>query len=233
MKFRPPTSLTLVLLLLALGFSRLGAWQWARSFEKQDLEDRFSSAPELSLQQALKEQSKFGRLILIGHFDPQRHFLLDNQVLNGRAGVHVLTPFYDNGGGIILVNRGWLPFTDRSTLPDVPTTAEPVQIRGRLAPVPIVGHKLGEADQLVDSWPQTVTYLELADVATVLDQELAAWVVWLEKENTHGFQGRDWAPVVMTPARHRAYAFQWFSLALAAVVIWITIGLRTHGKATP
>jgi surfeit locus 1 family protein len=233
MKFHPSKTLTLVLLTLVLVFTRLGAWQWQRSFEKQQLVDQFSAAPELSLTQALAAQAQFSRIQMNGNFDPQRHLLLDNQVLNGRAGVHVLTPFYDIGGEVILVNRGWLPLSDRSSLPEVPTATGSVQFTGRLAPLPVVGHKLGEADQLQDSWPQTVTYLEIADASVALDENLAPWIVWLDMESPFGFRGRDWVPVVMTPARHRAYAFQWFSLATAALVIWITIGLRSKRRATP
>ena len=35
----------------------------------------------------------------------------------------------------------------------------------------------------------------------------------------------------MEPATHGAYALQWFSLAAAAVVIWLLLGLR-RGKAS-
>jgi len=40
---------------------------------------------------------------------------------------------------------------------------------------------------------------------------------------------RDWTPAVMPPARHRAYAFQWFTFALAAVVIFLVL----HRKRRP
>jgi cytochrome oxidase assembly protein ShyY1 len=144
--------------------------------------------------------------------------------------VHVLTPFYNDGGEVILVNRGWLPLTDRTALPAVTTPAESVQIKGRLAPLPIVGRKLGEPDRLDGSWPQLVTYLEIEDVAAGLDEELVPRLIWLDSQDKHGFQGRDWSPVVMTPQRHRAYAFQWFSLATAAVIIWIVVGMRSNRK---
>jgi cytochrome oxidase assembly protein ShyY1 len=42
----------------------------------------------------------------------------------------------------------------------------------------------------------------------------------LDADAASGFV-REWTPNVMPPARHRAYAFQWFAFALAALVIFI------------
>ncbi|EQD80580.1 hypothetical protein B1A_00746, partial [mine drainage metagenome] len=39
---------------------------------------------------------------------------------------------------------------------------------------------------------------------------------------------RDWTPTFIPPARHQAYAFQWFSFAAAALVIFIVLHRRVE-----
>jgi len=34
---------------------------------------------------------------------------------------------------------------------------------------------------------------------------------------------RAWKPAVMPPARHQAYAFQWFAFALAALLLFVVL----------
>ena len=37
---------------------------------------------------------------------------------------------------------------------------------------------------------------------------------------------RSWTPAVMPPEKHRGYALQWFTFALAAVVIFVVLHWR-------
>ena len=228
MPFRPSITQTLILVTLAAVFLRLGLWQLERKADKELLFERFENAPSMSLGQALEAGQPFTRVAARGHFDPERHILLDNKVWQGRAGVHVLTPFVPEVGPALLVNRGWLPLpADRSYLPDVPTASGAFELTGRLAPPPGVGRRLGAPDALVtDDWPQLVTYLDLPSVAGALEEPLAPWVILLDAADPGGFEGRQWSPAAMTPAVHGGYAVQWLGLLAATVVIWLVLGLR-------
>ena len=93
MQFKPSPGLSLSLIAIAVACFWLGHWQLERKDEKQILFDQFENAPMLSIEQALKQDQRFSRVQAYGHFDDTRHVLLDNKILNGRAGVHVLTPF--------------------------------------------------------------------------------------------------------------------------------------------
>jgi hypothetical protein len=104
MQFKPSPGLSVSLIAIALGCVWLGNWQLERKEEKQILFDRFENAPMLSIEQALKQDGRFSRVQAYGHFDDTRHILLDNKIFNGRAGVHVLTPFILKSGITILVN---------------------------------------------------------------------------------------------------------------------------------
>lgn len=228
MSFRPSIKLTLVLFLLALIFMRLGIWQTDRKAEKQMLFEQFENAPVLSIEQALQQQERFARVEARGRYDPDRHILLDNKIFNGRAGVHVLTPFSLENGAQILVNRGWLPLAaDRLSLPAVPTDGRERIVRGILNRPSTGGQRLGEADIVKrDDWPQLITYLDMNSVAEALETSLEPWLVQLDADDTSGFEDRQWQAAVMTPQVHGAYALQWFALAAAALVIWIILGIR-------
>ena len=226
--FRPSRVATLVLFLLACLFVMLGSWQQKRAMEKAELEQQHRIALPLSLEQAMAQDSRFSAVTVSGHYDARRHILLDNQIWQGRAGVYVFTPFYTTKGVAILVNRGWLPLApDRKTMPGIPTPQHEVVLKGTLNTLPVPGRILGSADELKqEQWPQLVTYLNLSDISESLGTPLENWVIQLSKSETDGFDGREWKPVFLSSERHKGYAFQWFALVAACVVMWIYLGFR-------
>jgi surfeit locus 1 family protein len=226
--FRPSKAATLVLFLLACLFMMLGSWQQKRALEKAELEQQHRTALPLSLEKAIAQGSRFSQIDVSGHYDANRHILLDNQIWQGRAGVYVFTPFYTTEGIAILVNRGWLPLApDRQTMPEIPTPQHQIVLKGMLNTLPVPGRILGSADQLKqEQWPQLVTYLNLTDISGLLDTPLENWVIQLSISETNGFDGREWKPVFMSSERHKGYAFQWFALVAACVVMWVYLGFR-------
>jgi len=228
--FRPSRAATLALLVLACLFATLGTWQQKRAVEKRALELQHETAPPMSLASAIEQKSRFSTVTALGHYDVERHILLDNRIWHGRAGVYVFTPFHTNRGLTILVNRGWLPLSpDRKSLPVIPTPDDEIVLRGILNTPPVPGRLLGSADRLEKTkWPQLVTYLNLPDITAILGTPLEDWVVQLSGSEPGGFEGRDWQPVYLTSSRHQGYAIQWFSLLAACVVMWVFLGLRNQ-----
>jgi len=226
--FRPSIAATVVLALLAVLFASLGSWQARRATEKAMLETEHQQAPSLTLESALATEQRFARVEVSGHYDPQRHILLDNQLWQGRGGVHVFTPFVTNAGITILVNRGWLPLPpDRRNLPSIHTPGFEVTIKGILNDFPVPGRMVGEPDKLeTDRWPQLVTYMRQADIARVLEMPLESSIIQLSMDAEHGFEDREWKPVFLSSERHRAYAFQWYALLAACVVLWLLSSFR-------
>ena len=226
--FKPSTLATVVLLLLTTLFAYLGNWQSQRGASKLLTEQQFSTAKPLLLEKAIEQGSRFAQIDVSGHYDSVRHILLDNQVWNGQAGVHVFTPFYTATGIVVLVNRGWLPLAaDRQHMPVIQTPKNQTVLRGMLNIFPVPGRMLGPPDKLDNSnWPQLVTYLNPEDAAVALDAPLAKWIVQLSATEQAGFDGRDWRPVFLTSNKHSAYAFQWYALSVISVVLWILNGIR-------
>ena len=226
--FKPSIPATIALLLLATLFAYLGTWQTKRAAEKSETELQHQAATAVAFATALAQGQRFARIETGGHYDPERHILLDNQVWQGRAGVHVFAPFFADDGTAILVNRGWLPLpADRQSLPEIPTPQHQTVVKGTLNILPVPGRRVGQADNLEQNeWPQLVTYLNRADIAKSLATPLENWVIQLSPTESDGFEGREWKPVFLSSQRHKAYAFQWFALTLACFVLWLLTSFR-------
>jgi cytochrome oxidase assembly protein ShyY1 len=82
-------------------------------------------------------------------------------------------------------------------------------------------------------WPKTTVYLDLDQVAQDLHRPLYPRVLSLDAEPASGYQrvhAFDFSS--MPPARHRAYAFQWFSLALAVLAIFVVLHRKRRPRRT-
>jgi len=60
------------------------------------------------------------------------------------------------------------------------------------------------------------------EISADLGRPLQPRLLLLDPDATSGFV-RKWTPAVMPPARHQAYAFQWFAFALAALVLFVAL----------
>ena len=230
-RFRPSWSLSLLLACMVLAFLALGRWQLDRAEQKAEIQLQFEQAPRLQRLPESDQARRFSQVELIGRFDPDRHFFVDNQVSKGLPGVHVLTPFQLEDSRWILVNRGWLPIApDRKTLPSAPTDDAIQRISGKLDVLYQPGKRLGEPDNLArDDWPQLLTYPDLDDIHLALGIPVYPLTLLLDEEHPAGFDGRQWRPVNVGATKHRARALLWFTFAAAAIVIWIILGFR-RGK---
>jgi len=216
--------------LVIFSCARLAAWQFDRAGEKRDLLRAWQQAPAVELVQADSNVGAYARISATGRFDPKRHVLLDNQIRAGQPGVHVFTPFRPEGADRAwLVNRGWYPLPSRQAeLPRVDTPPGSLEIGGRLVDPPRVGRQLGESRPLdPDSWPNLATYLDLDRVEAAVDTPLARRVILLDRAHPAHLTGDDWHPVNFGPDRHRAYAWQWITMAAAVFLIWVALTWRS------
>jgi len=228
-----------VLVLLAtvvtvLIFARLGFWQLSRANEKIELvkaSQDASTQPALEVLEEIDSNIIYRTVELSGRFDFEHQFLRDNMVFEKQPGFEVLTPFVfgdvpETGSSrAILVNRGWVPLgTDRQRRPDVSRGSDlavPHSLRGVLVQ-PSKGFTLGEAiDPSENSWPLVVQYLDYETLAARLDTiPLLPAVVVLDEGHPQSFS-YSWRPVADGPEKHYGYAFQWFAMLIAVVVLFI------------
>ncbi len=211
----------------------LALWQWDRAEEKDTLLTEWDSASAVSLSAGAGDDERpgqFARVAAEGRFDREHAILLDNQLRNMHPGVHVFTPFRPHGSDRTwMVNRGWQPMPRRDHLPEFDTPAEPVRITGRLSDPPRVGIQIGRAESLdPDNWPNLMTYFDLERIRDVLGPEVQDKIILLDPDHPAHLSGDEWQPVVFGPERHRAYTFQWASIAVAVFIIWLTLTIRSY-----
>ena len=158
LRFTPRPFPTLATVAAVPAFALLGRWQLDRADEKRALAAAFASAgPAVELPDDSGSLPRYQRVIARGRYDSRHQFLLDNRVHEGRAGVQVLTPLVLDGGGMVLVNRGWQPFgRTRQDLPEVAVPEGPRRIAGKIDELPRAGIKLAAAPS--GGWPRLVNY---------------------------------------------------------------------------
>ncbi len=112
-RFRPtfwPTVMAIPMLAVLLG---LGSWQVQRLHWKEGLiaeREAGLAAPPLDIGEVGAAVPEFRRVRASGVFLHDREFLLVARTYRGRAGSHVVTPLRLADGGIVLVDRGWVPY---------------------------------------------------------------------------------------------------------------------------
>lgn len=217
-------ALVLVLLPVLVG---LGFWQLWRSAEKAEvlavLEARRHAEPVGIATTRFTDPAAIDRLQveLHGEFIPGRDFLLDNRMFQGRVGYELLSPFRDDSGTVVLVNRGWLPaMRTREELPPIEPVAGRSSLRGEIY-VPQDRRRL----QLyaASGWPKLVQAVDPAQMGPMAGLEFYPWLVRLHPGQP-GVTEADWPAVNILPERHVAYAVQWFMMAFALVAVFVLGG---------
>ncbi len=214
---------------------QLAFWQQDRAQEKAQLLDQWETAGVIEAQSLaeLEQAPLFADVTITGQWDSKRHILLDNQTRQNHPGVHVFVPFRLAGSNAIyFVNRGWQPWYRVSgEWPEYETPGGIQTIRGRLTKPPRVGFQIGEAQPLdPDNWPNLMTYFDVSRLQAVFGPEVAQRVILLDSTHPAHLSGDPWPSVNMGPDRHLAYAFQWFAIALAILIIWIALTYRFYRK---
>ena len=229
--FAPSAGFTVVALVLCALCVRLGAWQWHKGMQREQQWTRFARGADQVIAlgaRAVSDVPLYQRVSVTGRLDAARQFLLDNRSYRGRAGYEVLTPLARAGAAVLLIDRGWVPFSGtRARLPDIAfEAAAPVTLSGRIAELPSPGLASGRAaPSAVAAWPKVTSYPRLAELSAALGAPLAARIVLLDPQAPFGYV-RDWQPPGMAPLRHLSYAIQWWSFATLTLIGWAVMSTR-------
>lgn len=228
--FRPAWWITLPVFAVCALTASLGVWQYQRGVQKQTLLDSLAMAatqPAVMLQRDSIAGEYPVRAQAQGHYDVAHQVLLDNQTHEQTPGYHVWTPLRLTDGGVLLVNRGWLPANpDRSVLPELPTPKGEVAVRGLWRALPEPGLRLAHATTETE-FPAVLTYPDRAQLRQRLGFDVSAGILLLDPGVDGGFV-RDWQStfVGFPPSRHYAYAAQWFALCATLLFLFIKFNLK-------
>jgi len=211
------TVFTLIFLpiLLSLGNWQLERAQWRA--EQQTTRDSHS-----------QQETQLPRVGLSSHTPVQAegewlrsNYLLMNRTRDGKSGVEVLALFKSQQG-ILLVNRGFIPWNYAGSSPQY---AAPLSryVVGKVAPP--------DANPLLE---QSVQHQQLVDTRDLAALSAKAGVeilmeIRLAPEHPDALLAY-WPTKHMTPEKHYGYAFQWFGLALALVIMYCGLIIKTKRK---
>lgn len=199
-----------------------GIWQTQRAQYKSALQARYETqaqAAPVQLPGTLIEDDtyRYRRVRVTGQFDLAHEILLDNVIYKGRPGYQVITPLkLEHEAAYVLVSRGWVARgADRSLLPEIRTPLGVLTIEGIAAPPS--GKYLELSTQTVEGkvWQN----LHFERLQAQLPQRLQSLMVVQLNDNGDGLI-RHWARPDTGVEKHAGYAFQWFALALATLVIY-------------
>ncbi|HEX7341875.1 MAG TPA: SURF1 family protein [Rhodanobacteraceae bacterium] len=234
---KPAWWAVLVTVIGVLIFVRLGIWQLHRAVYKEQLMHLFATSsmqpvvPFAKVEPGVADHD-YPHVSVRGHFIQGHEYLLDDQTHANRLGVQVYAPFVVDGADrVLLVDLGFLPRTRTDALPDLPPVkAGELDLEGLYAKPPRAGLKLG-GNRLPKEqhWPKLVIYISLGQIGVDLEQRMFPRVLLLDPDPDVAYV-RQWVPDTMPPARHRAYAFQWFTFAAAAIAIFVILNRRKPRK---
>lgn len=224
---------SLLTLLCSLGFWQLGRSEQKTQWLQQQQAAIQAESIDLNQHENLDVDAlRYHKVSVAGHYDNEHQFLLDNQIVDGKNGYFVMTPFFIDGQNrAVLVNRGWLPLgQDRSTLPNVEVHTSVVHISGRINQFPGVGFKLKGAEIPAEGWPSVVQIIDSNVLSAKLAYPLADYHIELEPSLADGYK-REWKiSTPIPPEKHLAYAVQWFGLALTLTVLFIWISIKNRSE---
>ena len=222
-----PTLVTVPMLIVLIG---LGTWQLQRLQWKQDLIDRLQSrstaaAVPLPTGPLDRDRIEYQRIVVTGVFEHAHEFFLWKRARNGRPGLNVLTPLVRaDGGGTILVNRGWIPAELRD-----PAGRAGGQLQGQVTVEGIVRFAERRPSFVEGSKSRENVWFLVDPPAMAamagLDPMPDHYIVSADRDVPGGWPvGQQWN--VNLPNNHLQYAITWYALAVALVVIYVVYHRR-------
>ncbi|OGA27470.1 MAG: hypothetical protein A3I01_19230 [Betaproteobacteria bacterium RIFCSPLOWO2_02_FULL_65_24] len=206
----------------------LGNWQWRRAAYKIELAlefDRRTAHAVVSLANgaARPEDLQYRRIRVSGQYDAERTVFIDNRHHQGAVGYQVVTPLRIAGSErYVLIDRGWVRAgARRDSLPQVATPRGTQTVEGigvmpptrvfELAPDaasgPVRQHLRPE--RLAEEWQLALHPIVIQQTDRIADG--------LVRDRERPDTGVD---------KHRAYALQWYTFSILAIILYVFLGFR-------
>ncbi len=233
---------TLIVIVIAFGFIRLGMWQLQRLGERRAQNAVIASRtvqPALSITGAAVDVAaqEYRRVRVRGTFDYANEIVLRTQSRNGVAGVEIITPLRIAGSDQhVLVNRGWVPLLqyDARALQQYAVPGE-VEIEGILRKPQPRTTAIGPIDRQPSSG-RLETWFRV-DVARIAEQVpyplLPFFIEQLPVPDAPALPDPQ-PDIQLAEGSHLSYAIQWFSFAGTGLAGYATlVATRTRKDAAP
>jgi surfeit locus 1 family protein len=228
--------LTILFAVAAVVFAALGIWQVERRAWKLALIDRVGervhAAPAAAPGRAAwadvtAERDEYRHVAAAGRFRTGDDTYVQ-AVTDLGPGFWVMTPLDLDGGGTLLVNRGFVPATGRTFMRPPPPSGE-VRVTGLLRMSEPGGGFLRSNDAAADRWYSR-------DVAAIAARRqlgaVAPYFIDADAVGSADAWPRGGLTVIHFRNAHLVYALTWFALAFLAVFGMVILWRRAGGGLT-
>lgn len=221
-------------------FVQLGFWQWHRHEDKvaaRDLVRTNWARPPVPVEEllvaggpALAPGLEWRPVILEGVYEPDRTLLARDRISDGDAGYEVLVPLRLTGGGVLLVDRGWVPAGATAAGPrEVPAPPSgSVSVTVHLRPWQPRGDRTTPQGQVL-----RISAAAVAEGTGVPSSEWFGAYGFLTRESPAGAPIRRLEPPEVDLGPHLAYAVQWWGFAVVLLVVALRGWVRGVGDVAP
>ncbi|MEI6868686.1 MAG: SURF1 family protein [Methylophilaceae bacterium] len=227
---------SLVFIIFFTLFIKLGFWQLDRADQKKIINMAFverQNQPPIPLNKETIQMPIIDiiwhHVTISGEFLNDKNIILDNQVVQEKAGFLIYTPFKIlDSNKIILVNRGWYPLSNsRNDVPNIPPIKGAQAIEGEINQMPSSGISLGKV--ITEKLNESSFRLQKMDyevLSSLIGKDLMRYVVKLKKPIFDKTYVIDLGIPVPDSDKNYGYAFQWFAMAFTLFIIFIKLGLK-------
>ncbi len=169
------------------------------------------------------------RVSMSGEFLNDKNIILDNQIVEEKAGFLIYTPFKIlDSNKIILVNRGWYSLSNsRKDIPNIPPIKEIQTIEGEISKMPSPGISLGKViTEKLDESSFRLQKMDYEVLSSLISKDLMRYAVKLKKPIFDKTYVLDSGMPVPDSDKNYGYAFQWFAMAFTLFIIFIRLGVK-------
>ena len=231
---RKPRGFLIAAAFCIAGLLTLGTWQLDRLTEKTTLishQQANLARPPFKLTSGISSGTEFTyrRVTVVGRFLHEKELTVGPKARRGRVGWRVVTPFRHDNGGIVLIDRGWVPANQKD-----PESRQAGQVAGAVTLTGFV-NKVARRNYFVpDNNAEKGDWYWIDPVAMAAHLELRGvapyWIVAnRNRDRQVGPIGND--RVAMPANNHLQYAIIWYVLAGALSVLTYAYWRKTAPKA--
>ena len=213
-------ALTAFSCLFIIVFILLGFWQIERAGFKASLIQEFDLEQAKAPKPISSTSLQWSRVYIEGFYDPTQQVLIDNQIINGKVGYKIYTPFYYEQDQAIFVDRGWISQgKTRNDLPNLNFNATKLRIIGSL--IKPEKEVLAGDELLTNEWPLVSQTKSPSIIQEAYEKQFSNMVLILDPGSLFIKEHVALTPFVITPTKHYGYALQWFTMSLVLAGMFI------------
>ncbi|HBE92337.1 MAG TPA: hypothetical protein DDW55_07345 [Gammaproteobacteria bacterium] len=229
--FRPTLTATVLSLLAVAVFTGLSIWQVERAWYKLGLGKEIMHMelqPPVDLNKVadVQQLKRYQPVSVRGRYTWDDYILVDNSIYQGKAGYQVVVPLkLEDSDRHVLVYAGWVQQgRTRSDLPEIVMPISIVEVHGKLD-LPASRPVIVRGDIPNPEYDRVWMYVDTQEFSRQVDYTVMPLVVYQSADDP-GQYARNWPAYNAKVGMHIGYAIHWAAFALAALAVYIWMGLK-------